>query len=365
VEIGIFTRKIDGVMGGMEKQILLIATRLIESGNNVTVVTLDAKTPETFFESNPNIKFRIVPAANSDVKATIWERVYRQVRIFRVMKDSKFDVVMSFSTGSLWYSAIPAKLSRTRIVLCERTGPSVYTITRAKKYRWLIFLGMSICDAIVVQIPSYVNSYPRFLRKRMTVIPNEVPSFTEIYRTNRESEILTFGFLGRFCHQKQSRNLTEAFIRFNLNFRNSQLILIGGGEQEEEMIELINSRNAQGYIKIIQSTPDITDFLRKIDVLVHPALWEGFPNGVAEAMSLGVPVAGFSDCEGVRDLVVSGKNGWIIDRQDEVGSIVNLLSQVELERGRIKSMSEEAVKSMGKYSKEFAMQNWQSLLSKL
>lgn len=365
MEIGIFTRKIDGVMGGMEKQILLIATRLIESGNNVTVVTLDAKSPETFFESNPNIKFRIVPAANSDVKASIWERIYRQVRIFRVMKDSKFDVVMSFSTGSLWYSAIPAKLSRTKMVLCERTGPSVYTMTKAKKYRWLIFLGMGICDSIVVQMPSYVNSYPRFLRKRMVVIPNEVPSLVEMDRSCRESEILTFGFVGRFCHQKQSRNLTEAFLRFHLNFPNTRLFLIGGGEQEEEIIQLINSSDAQEYIKIFQSTPKVVNLLRKVDVLVHPALWEGFPNGVAEAMSLGKPVAGFSDCEGVRDLVVQGKNGWLIDRQDKVASIVELLSRVHLERNRIRPMGKEASESVKKYSREFSIQNWQSLLFKL
>jgi len=363
MKIGIFTRKIDGVMGGMEKQILLIASRIIESGNEVTVVSLDTKTPETFFARHPEVKFRNVPSRNSDVRASIREKFDRQLRIFKVIRESKFEVVISFSTGALWYSVIPAKLNGAKVILAERTGPSVYAITRANKYRNLIFLGMRLCDAIAVQIPSYINAYPRYLHERIKVIPNEVPRYPNVEKY-RDVNKISFAYVGRFCYQKQTSKLVEAFIMFHGFHEDSNLTLIGTGEQLEEINNLIESNKAHNYIKLIGSTNDVFVELKGVDVLIHPAIWEGFPNSVAEALAMGIPVAGFNDCEGVRDLVIDGKTGWLLDRPEDVKSIVDLLSLVMNERENIAIMSEQARKDMEQYSKEISVKNWQELISK-
>lgn len=362
MKVGIFTRKIDGVMGGMEKQILLIASRLIESGHEVTVVSLDSRSPETFFARNSQIKFINVPGSNSDIKAPIKDKVVRQMRIFRVIREAQFDVVMSFSTGSLWYSVVPAKLNRAKVVLCERTGPSVYNLTRAKKYRRLIFLGMKLCDAIVVQMPSYIKSYPRILRNKIHVISNEVPVYQNVENVRHKAKILTFGFVGRLCHQKQSLQLVQAFLAFNLKYGNSQLKLIGNGEQKGAISDFIEDQKAHDVIKVFDSIPDIVPLMKDVDVLIHPSLWEGFPNGVAEALALGIPVAGFDDCEGLRDLVSNGDNGWLITRHSEVDSIIDLLLLVQSDRAKFELMGETARRSVQRYTRELAIKNWQQLL---
>jgi glycosyltransferase involved in cell wall biosynthesis len=99
--------------------------------------------------------------------------------------------------------------------------------------------------------------------------------------------------------------------------------------------------------------------------LIAPSLWEGFPNSVAEALAAGLPVGGFTDCEGVRDLIVSGTSGWLVHRSDPIASQVELLETIYLAREDIKRCSKEARRSVLKYQGEEPNENWNQLLESL
>jgi glycosyltransferase involved in cell wall biosynthesis len=99
--------------------------------------------------------------------------------------------------------------------------------------------------------------------------------------------------------------------------------------------------------------------------MVAPSLWEGFPNSVAEALACGLPVGGFEDCEGVRDLVIDGVNGWITNRKEPVKSQVELLQKIYQARLEINSFSEAAVRSVAKYQGEEPNEKWNHLVQTL
>lgn len=52
---------------------------------------------------------------------------------------------------------------------------------------------------------------------------------------------------------------------------------------------------------------------------IIPSFSEGLPNVLIESLSYGVPCIGFSDCPGVRDTIVHGFNGLLVDRKDPTG----------------------------------------------
>jgi glycosyltransferase involved in cell wall biosynthesis len=99
--------------------------------------------------------------------------------------------------------------------------------------------------------------------------------------------------------------------------------------------------------------------------LIAPSLWEGFPNSVAEALAAGLPVGGFTDCEGVRDLVMSGRSGWLVNRSDPIASQVELLETIYLARDDIERYSQKARQSVLKYQGEEPNKNWNQLLENL
>ena len=79
-------------MGGMERQLLSIASGLLDRGHNVTIISLDESAARPFFESDPRIEFVGLSIGDSTIKATFTERYQRQKKVFSIFKHLKIDV---------------------------------------------------------------------------------------------------------------------------------------------------------------------------------------------------------------------------------------------------------------------------------
>jgi len=79
-------------------------------------------------------------------------------------------------------------------------------------------------------------------------------------------------------------------------------------------------------------------------------------------LSAGIPVAGFEDCEGLRDLVEDGINGWIGKRYHPIDSITDLLERVFDQRSLIPNMENAARASVSGFSREKVAVKWLELL---
>lgn len=363
MKIAIFTRKLSNVMGGMERQLLGIASGFCDRGYEVFIISLDAQSAIPFFDSNSRITFVGLNVGEAAQRATFSERIRRQLHVYKFLGSEKIDVSIAFMTGAFWYSAFPSLLRGKPIVLAERNGPSIYTRTKVRKIRRVIFASMVMASAITVQFESYVQNYPVYLRRKITVIPNQIPAFKNLQKVSRKE--FRFIFAGRLSNQKQINELIQAFIQFHRRNPDTKLDVYGEGEQRHSVLDLIKFGEAEKYIFLHPPTKAIENALAQADVLVAPSLWEGFPNSVAEALAYGVPVGGFDDCEGVRDLIESGKNGWLMQRKDPIISLVELLEAIYSEEHQLISYSDEAIKSVQMYQGEEPNQRWDNLIRNL
>jgi glycosyltransferase involved in cell wall biosynthesis len=350
-------------MGGMERQLLSIAKGYVDRGHEVTIISLDSEAGKPFFESDPRIVFIGLAIGSSSIKASLKQKCTRQKKVFLLLGELSSDLAITFMTGSFWFAAIPAKLRRIPIILAERNGPSIYIRTSVKRFRFLIFVSMTLANAITVQFDSYKKSYPFFLRHKIVVIPNKIPTFPTL--SHRDKSYFTFLFAGRLSNQKQINQLALAFVEFNKKNKNTKLEIFGEGEQLQTLKEIIKNNKAENFISIHPPTKDISSAMARADAMMAPSLWEGFPNSVAEALACGVPVGGFQDCEGVRDLIINGENGWIIERNDPVNSQIELLQRIYHSREEIGSYADGARLSVIKYQGEEPNEKWNYLASNL
>ena len=363
MNIAIVTRSLTNVMGGMERQILSIATGFLDRGHNVTVISLDFAPAKPFFQSDPRIAYEGLSIGDSKIKATVDERFLRQKKVFQLLDGLEIDVAVAFMTGSFWFTVIPAKLRRIPIILAERNGPSIYTRTKVRKIRHVIFASMLLANAITVQFESYRKSYPFYLRKKIVSIPNKIPVFGEIDK--HENQNFTFLFAGRLSNQKQINELVTAFIEFHKRHRETRLEIYGTGEQESNLEQLIEINSAQSFVTMHAPIKDISLAMSEADAMIAPSLWEGFPNSVAEALAHGVPVGGFFDCEGIRDLISDGRNGWLIERKDPVESLVELLDTVHASRAQLDVFRKMARISVEQFQNERPDDQWNRIISAL
>lgn len=361
MKIAFFVRELNNVMGGMERQMLTIAKSLIDLGHSVTVFSLDEEVPELFYANlSKGIKFRNIPSGNPSERQNSISRIRRQNQVYQKIKKENFDVSLAFMTGAYWYSRIPTFFCGVPLILAERNAPSIYRITRVRKIKSLLFLSMFFTSAITVQFERYVSQYPFYLRHKIKVIPNIVQ--TADLKFEKVADIFTYVFAGRFSYQKQPLLLIEAFIEFSRDKSDVQLVMFGKGDLASEMVNTLAAKENSDSIKICNPTEQPGDFLKIADVLCIPSIWEGFPNVLAEALSSGVPGLGFSNCDGVSDLIQNGVNGWTLDGDGSTGPLVDLLesSYKSLKNNEITAQSCKL--SVQAYQRDIVSKQWEDLL---
>jgi len=97
------------------------------------------------------------------------------------------------------------------------------------------------------------------------------------------------------------------------------------------------------------------------DAVVLPSLWEGFPNVLLEAMSVGIPVIA-SDIVDNRKIVFDGVNGYLFQSNDQVG-LSTILEKITGEGSeRLSGMGEEGRSiARGRYAMENMVKAYENL----
>jgi glycosyltransferase involved in cell wall biosynthesis len=93
--------------------------------------------------------------------------------------------------------------------------------------------------------------------------------------------------------------------------------VLGAGPHEEAVRACVDDLGLAGHVRLLGDRPpdDVLGELRSADVLLHPAVSEGFGNAVLEAQAVEVPVV-CTDAEGLGENVVDGTTGLVVPRRD-------------------------------------------------
>ena len=91
------------------------------------------------------------------------------------------------------------------------------------------------------------------------------------------------------------------------------LVVLGEGPERAALEGLARELGVERRVFLPGRVPDVAAWLRRADVLVHPARWEGFGLGVLEAMLAGLPVVA-TRVSSLPELVVDGETGLLVRR---------------------------------------------------
>ena len=159
-------------------------------------------------------------------------------------------------------------------------------------------------------------------RQRFRVIHNGIPA-PNVDRSE-STEKLGVGFIGRMVYQKNPQLFVEVLDRLP----NVRAVMVGGGELESEVTQLIESRGLTDRVKLYGSLThtDALHVLSKLDVLLMTPRWEGLPLLPLEAMFLKVPVVSTSG-GGIPEVIDHGRTGLLAKSEDasELASHVSAL----------------------------------------
>jgi glycosyltransferase involved in cell wall biosynthesis len=298
--------------GGAERVATRVCEWLSEAGHDVCLLTLDSVGND--FYSIPHGVTRIGLDETSPSKNLVHATFRNFIRLIKIRKEVKrwkADLVLSLCDTNNVLMLFALIGFNCRKVISERNDPIQKTPSRF----WQMTRRMAYPMAhLHVSQSDYVSKWlrGRYPNLRCVTIGNTAGS-CPAYLRHRGSGLAENGVglrivtVGRLTEQKgmdivlralaDARNKTKARL---------ELYIVGGGEQLDSLKILATQLGLSDDVKFRGMVSDIWDELAISDIFVLGSRWEGFPNVLVEAMSVGLPSI-TSKCKGgVEDILRSG-----------------------------------------------------------
>ncbi len=246
----------------------------------------------------------------------------RHLREFLI--SDKTDVFLSMQSDSAHLQwAMACMGSGIPFICSERVDPEIYieNIAWNKPGRYAVLAG---ADCIHELLPIYIDTIPEPFRHKVHVIPNAVPQKV------KPADPVGFGrkkllYLARLCEQKRPVLLLKAFELIKDKFPDWDLIIWGHGPHEKYVKKYSFAKNNAERIQYRGVCKDTESAYAESQIYCLPSYFEGFPNTVLEAMSAGLPVAGFKNCKGVAG-VVQDKTTGLLAKEDTPEALAEILA---------------------------------------
>lgn len=175
----------------------------------------------------------------------------------------------------------------------------------------------------------------------------------------RELEIpegnLVVGTAGRLTPVKGQRYLIEAARKIVDVKPDTTFVFLGDGELLNELKNMAFRLGIRENVKFLGWRPDVAEVMSTFDIFVLPSLNEGMGRVLVEAMAMGKPIVA-SDVGGIADLVVDGKNGFLVPAADVEIMVVRINDLLESAEKR-KKMGENGKSRSANYSSNLMVKN--------
>src|SRR5690606_7014711 len=106
--------------------------------------------------------------------------------------------------------------------------------------------------------------------------------------------------------------LIRAFARVRATRNDARLVILGEGEQREEIERLVAELGLKPHVSLPGFVKNPYAYMARAAVFVLSSRWEGFPNVLVEAMAVGVPVVATDCMAGPAEILENGRYGQLV-----------------------------------------------------
>lgn len=276
-------------------------------------------------------------------------------RLNHILKTTRPDVAISFMAEPNF-----------RLLMCSNHVKKIISIRNdpKKEYKgirgWITRSLFSRADGIVCQTDDVVKWLPRSLKPRSIVIMNQVKEvFYTTPRTGAEYYIAT----GRLDAQKNYFLLLEAFHDFAITHPHAILRIYGNGPLRNDLENKVKEYGDENKIFFMGATSAVADVLSHAKAFILTSDYEGMPNGLLEAMAMGLPcVSTDCPCGGPQMVIENNVNGILIPVRDK-RALVNALSLIEDDALYADSIAQKAKERAQCFAPETIFEKWYSYVT--
>lgn len=234
-----------------------------------------------------------------------------------------------------------------------------------KRYAINIIRSSWNLDYLVLVSKDLTKFYKREMQKsncKCIYIPNVLDDIPKRLAPLEGKRLIS---VGRLSPEKGPQDLVRIFNLLSKKHPDWHLDIVGDGTEKKSLEDYIKKHKLEDNITLhgFQRKEYIDKLLHKSSLYLMTSFTESFGIVLLEAMSHGIPCIAFSSAEGAREIITSGKNGYLIKNRNTAAMIKKIEDLMKKDDVR-KEIGKEARKSMKPYTKEVVAEKWLKLLEK-
>ena len=291
--------------------------------------------------------------------------IYNIYALYKHVKEKESSHLVTTMRGPSIVTLIVKILQGKKIkaVIREANTPSQEHAKNGIKHKLLNTLTRFLygySDSIICVSEGVETDFKSFYKNidtaRISTIYN--PVINDVFFEKADSEITTalpwpptsfyFIAVGRFVDQKDYPTLLQAFNIISKT-HDVNLLILGDGPLRNQFIADVENLGLESRVFCPGFVDNPFPFMKQADCYVLSSRWEGLPNALVQAVSLGLQTIS-TDCpSGPREILEGGELGFLIPIQD-VDALADAMRRViaspitEKEKQHIKRVA------LGKYS---------------
>jgi len=293
-----------GGIGGSERHLLTLLPALAARGVDVRFLGLDdhSRAPDPFYEAL-TVPYARVPAPRDLDPRLAWQ-VRAQTR--------NADIVHTHLVHADVYGALGAG----RLVSTKHNDDPF----RAGAFRFVeraLARRAAKVIAITAALARFQVERVGLPASKVEVIHYGLDDVPAAWGSNPADPVLpTARVLLAVCRLEPQKGLDSA-VRALPDIRThhptAELVVLGEGPQRSELEQLATDLKVP--VHLLGRVPDVAAWLRRADVVVHPARWEGFGLALLEAMLASKPIVA-TNVSSIPEIVADGETGLLVPPDD-------------------------------------------------
>jgi glycosyltransferase involved in cell wall biosynthesis len=183
-----------------------------------------------------------------------------------------------------------------------------------------------LINTTVVRAKDVVTAPNPVITKETQLAAQQSP--THPWLLEKSSKVIVA--VGRLAYQKGFDMLIDAFYQVQKQI-DCKLVIFGEGELRTNLEKQIESLELQGSVSLPGYSENVIAEVKAADLFVLSSRFEGSPNAIVEAMSVGTQVVAFDCPHGAREILQDGKVAPLVEYLDVDGlakAIVASLDQL-------------------------------------
>lgn len=289
--------------GGAEKNLCIVANGMLERGHEVVICNMNHI--PTVQKLDERIKVYDIPKYTGKTK-----RLKQLGFMKKVCKAEKPQIIVSFLFMPNFLSTILGKMLRIPVIISERADPNQHS----DKVGRFVYRVYATADGAVFQTEGAKACFPEKLQKKSRVIPNPVILKDESIFADYVGCRRSIAYSGRFeLKQKRQDVALDAFKIIHERHPEYVLDFYGDGPDEPAMKEYAKALGLEDSVNFNGVSSELLKAEASSEIFMMSSDYEGIPNVLLEAMSIGLPCVS-TDCSpgGARMLIENGENGLIV-----------------------------------------------------